>query len=242
MNYAIGYCYANRPLWFLPCTFVLSIIAYFFVFLVRKSDNKIHKSCILITTTIIGCVALYITEEYTDLRFLPWKIDGAIHMLPFFVAGYSFNEYKWWSKILELPFWLKALLWFFLMISGGGLGIINEKAIYHGNYYGNIWIMYVSAMLSCIGICLLSMIIPHIKIFSYFGQHTLGILLMHKFPILLFQKAIPFVAVLLDQQFVPAGLLVVIISMLLCCSVEWIIDRICPIMIGKSNKSNKKTI
>lgn len=237
INTLIGDCESNSPLWFLPCSFVLSIIGYSIIALANK--NKKYKVIILIVAAAIGCILLYVTEEFTNIRFLPWKIDGAIHMLPVFLAGYALNEFGILIKLAKLPIWLRAIISIILLSIGALLGIVNDNAGYLGNYYGNIWIMYLSALLTSIGICLMVQLFPKMKVISYVGQHTLSILLMHKFPILVFQKAIPYTKSLLSKQSVWLGIIVTVISISLCCLVELIIDRICPFIIGKYPKKRK---
>lgn len=230
-----GDCEANSPLWFLPCSFVMAVMAYGLINAVNKHTP--HIRILVLTAIAIVCgLALYVTEEFTKVKFLPWKLDAAVFMLPFFVAGYLFVEYGWIDRMLKLRGAWKAVAALLLMGIGAVLGLMNGEANYLGNYYGNVPVTYLAAFATCIGICFLSMLIPNRKLLTYVGRNTLAILLMHKFPVLLFQIAIPFTAAWIDQQNILVSIVVTLLSMALCCGAEWIICRICLMVIGKRKR------
>lgn len=235
-NIIIGDCEANRPLWFLPCTFVLSLISYSIIKLSNRSKDHRFKYTILIVTAILSCVLLWITEEYTDIRFLPWKIDGAIHMVSFFLFGYMLNELGIFFKILKMPMALKVIIIIVFLTIGAVCGVWNEVAVYRSNYYGNIGLFLVSAAFTIMGICVLSIVLPNAKIIISVGKSTLCILLMHKFPVLLFQKVIPFTGVLLKSQLVFVGIVISVFSIIVCYIAEIIIEKVCPFIIGRYKK------
>lgn len=231
-----GDCEANSPLWFLPCSFVMAVMAYGIINLVNKQENSIVRIWVLTVIAIVCGVALYVTEKFTKVKFLPWKLDAAVFMFPFFIVGYMSVEYGWIDRLLKLRGSLKAVAAVFLLGIGAVLGLMNGEANYLGNYYGNIPVTYLAAFATCIGIFFLSMLIPDIKMLTYVGRNTLAILLMHKFPVLLFQIAVPFTAAWIDQQSILVSIVVTLTSIALCCAAEWIIRRICPMVIGKRKR------
>lgn len=239
-NILMGDCESNSPLWFLPCSFVLSVIAYGAIKLANRPKDRIWGKCILFVMAMIGCIALYITEEFTSIKLLPWKMDTAVHMLPFFVVGYAVEEYGWMQKVTRLAKCPQLLIAVFLIGIGGVLGLLNGAANYLSNYYGNISVTYLAALASCLGICLLSTMLPSNGIMSRIGRATLCILLMHKFPILLFQVVIPSTATWIEQRIVPVGCLVTMVSIALCYLAQWVLTRICPVVIGQSKKTPKR--
>lgn len=236
LNVLIGDCDSNSPLWFLPCTFVLSIIGFCIVILSKRVSNRFLKICIFAAFLALGCISLWLTEEFTEIKFLVYKIDGALHMLPFFIVGYAMNEFSLFEKISKISVYLRVFLTLALILLGGVLGILNETSVYLGNYYDNIWLMYISALFTGVGICLLAQLLPKFPPLLYIGRHTMAILLMHKFPILLFYELIPITKRLLKEECVPIGLFVMIISVLLCLAVERLILLVCPFVIGKNRK------
>ena len=240
INILIGDCDANSPLWFLPCTFVISIMAYGIIRLIHKIQKKKYKWCALLAFAAIGCAALFFTEAFTTIRFWVYKVDGAVFMLPFFLAGYAMQEFLCFEKMARWPLYLRVLCIAALLLLGGGVGALNGRSTYLGNYYDNVGAMYIAAMATSIGVCLLVQMVPLWSVPAYVGQHTLGILLMHKFPVLLFQVGIPFTAKQLEHNSVLIGVVVTAISIVLCCGVETIIVRICPILIGKKKQKKIK--
>ena len=238
-NVIIGNCDANRPLWFLPCAFVISLMAYGVIRLSNCMKKRTHKLWVYVAFVAVGCVALYVVETFTTVKFLPYKLDGAVFMIPFFLAGHALQEFSCFEKIARWPLYIRILVTAALLLLGGAVGLLNGRSIYLGNYYDNVWAMYLAALATGIGICLLSQMLPTWSISTYVGKHTLGIVLMHKFPVLVFQVVVPFTAPWLAQDSMPMGLLVTVISVALCCVVELGIIRICPFMLGATFK--KKT-
>ena len=228
-----GNCDANRPLWFLPCAYAMSIITYGLINVVNRQKNSTVKLVILICVAIVSGGALYVLEEFTDIKFLPWKLDAAVYMLPFFIVGYVLMEYEWVERIQKCSSFIRILVAFALIGMGAWLGLSNEEANYLGNYIGNILMTYLSAFASCIGICALSMLIPDIRLLTYVGKSTLCILLMHKFPVLLFQVVIPYVAHRIGNQSILTSVVVTVVTIALCCVAQWILSVLCPIAIGK---------
>ena len=223
----MGYCNANRPLWFLPCFFTASIIAYVII-----KATKNNKHCI-IATIVFFIILQYLNNTFLHISILPFKLETVITLLPFLMIGYLLKPLA--QKLLGTKFKYHKLIYIsisiLLLLAGGLLGIYNKEAGYLGNYYGNTFIFYISALLTIFGVCIIGSFIYQIKIMNYIGQHTLPIMLMHKFPIeficILFIKS-----PLKDSNFIIA-LSITIISIILCCLVELLILKICPFILGK---------
>lgn len=228
-----GYCRANNPLWFLPCAFVMCTIAY----LIVRSVNNIQASKVRIF--IFVCIAtafgilMYLNYHYIGIHRIFYKTDSALELLPFFLIGYCFFEYNVSKKIESLNTYIKVPLAIALIILGAILGSINKEAAYLSSIYGNIAVFYLSAILSILGIIILCMTLRPLKLLTYCGARTITILLLHKFPILAFQRVIPFTSAYLENYSVPVGVAVALISIAVCCVIDVLIMRIAPFMIGK---------
>lgn len=99
-----GYCDANRPLWFIPCSFCVAVFGYGIVSMVNKLCVSQKNRCrLLMIVALLGCLALYVNDTYLHIYNLFWKADTAIQMLPFFIAGYIVMEFNVLEQIFALP-------------------------------------------------------------------------------------------------------------------------------------------
>ena len=235
-----GYCDANRPLWFIPCSFCVAVFGYGIVSMVNKLCVSQKNRCrLLMIVALLGCLALYVNDTYLHIYNLFWKADTAIQMLPFFIAGYIVMEFNVLEQIFALPKGEKICLCVASIVCGGALGIWNDEAGYLGNYYGYISIFYCSALISILGYLLAAKLLPPFNVFTYIGRSTLSILLMHKFPLLVFQYLIPFTKKLLQQRSLAIGICVSLLAIAFCCSVQELFNHICPVLIGRSKTERR---
>lgn len=219
----------NTPLWFLPCMFVTKIFYYALCKISRQKDTIILAvSAALFTLGIV----------YTRLNgpMLPFNIQVALKMLLFFAIGrnisLSFSTAKIWniSKI-------KALIFGALMLIITTLvAYISPNVDYANDTFTNIPAFLVTAFMGSFGICFVSMGIGKCNVLEYVGKNSLPILVMHKFPILVFQTIGPFKAPL-AQYNDTIGILTAIgvsaVAVLLCLTVGWFIKRYIPFMFGE---------
>lgn len=230
-----GYCDANRPLWFIPCSFCVSIFGYGIIKLSNRFTTlKSRKVCFLAIVAAAGCILLYINDSYFHIYNLFWKADTAIEMIPFFILGYITMEYKCIESIFALSRIKKLFLCMALIATGGLLGIWNDEVGYLGNYYGNISVFYGSALISILGYILAAELLPPIKAFRYVGKRTLSILLIHKFPLIVFQYLIPFTRRMLQQYSLLTGVFVSLIAIVVGCVGQEVFHHFCPVLVGES--------
>lgn len=74
---------------------------------------------------------------------------------------------------------------------------------------------------------------------TYVGQNTIGIMVMHKFPILFFVGLVPVTKRLNSEYPLPGAVLIASISIALCLIASKVLYRVCPLALGK-NKSKKE--
>ena len=71
---------------------------------------------------------------------------------------------------------------------------------------------------------------------EFLGKRTLSILLMHKFPILVFQIMTPVISGWLKNpdsfQGILSALITAVLSIIMCCIADKVIHRIVPWMLG----------
>lgn len=231
-----GYCSVNRPLWFLPCTFLVSVITFLIIKLTNKCKLARTKHFIILTVILASMIWQFLNDSFFNISGLPWKLETALNMLSFFFIGFLIRPVIEKTEKRILTF-IAAVV---LIVIGAILGLINGEAGYLGNYYGNIFIYYTAALSTIFGLCFACIFIPaKNNVVSYIGTNTLVILLMHKFPIVFFQFLIPVTKRYMAENNVFAGIIVSIISIAITLVAGEIIAKFLPVIIGK--KSKKKT-
>ena len=223
----------NTPLWYLPCLISIEIVAS--ILGVIKIRYK-EETC-LVLSIVIACVCY----RYFKLHTLFMEFESAIYLMPFFCAGKVLCSYSGYlySKLRKMKF--STYMYLIMIIAGSAIGFFNGVPGYLSDGYGRSYALFaLSAMVICLGI-IGTVVGLQIKLgkLEYIGKRTLSILVMHKFPIMLFSILVTKVLkISINNYFLElvvclcgAGVTVV------CCLIgDMIIDRICPVLVGKQRK------
>lgn len=116
------------------------------------------------------------------------------------------------------------------------VGFLNDKVNYNSDVFGNIPLFYLGAILGCTGLVFFSIALHKQKVLEWIGKHTLPILLMHKFPVLLFQILPPFKGWLQNPDSIIgilSGVFISFLVILLCLLVYSFLHLIFPILFGE---------
>lgn len=235
----------NQPLWFLPCGFVTIVLVYCF-------EGRIHglgepgKRMARIGFILVSLAGNLLYCGTLRWLHLPFGAEVAISMSGFVEMG-----------ILLAPLGrvgnraVSGLLGALFVVLGFILGMYNgEVSVMSLRFGDDILLYYVVALLCIVGILLLSIWLCSVKAFerarraiAYCGRHTIAILCMHKFPILVFQYILPwtkalFVATSDGVVKNAVGFVITVIVIGMCLVVELPINRIMPVVFG--NEPAKK--
>lgn len=234
-NPNLGNMQWNQPLWFLPSLMIQLILINFFENFIF---NLKHKKYIRTLMLICLCVLGYVLSFYKI--HLPFQLEAALCMLIFTYAGIfiknnreKLTNNQLISKIIDKKYLIIVLLIASLVIS-----VILERnnstvSVMLDNY-GNYFIYIVVNILMIFNIMLLSNLIDKAlkkqRIISFIGQNTLIILLIHKFPILFFQKVCPFIKDILNKNDTVLnnlmGILISLIVIAMCIILKYFINLI----------------
>lgn len=214
----------NTALWFLPCLFVTKVLYYG---LVRACRENLGGMLAL----SLGLAALGCWYTGAELPFLPFSVTVAVKMLPLFVLGriclpLAGRELPR-EKVLFLGL---ALLGLACVIAWGA-----PKVNYSDDLFPDLPAFCATAVLGTGGLSLLSMGVARNRMLEYLGRNTLAVMVMHKFPVMLFQIAGPFRDLLLENDTLPAhlwGMAVCLISIGLCLMAAGLIRRTVPALLG----------
>lgn len=222
-----GNCRANRPLWFLPCMFCCYILC-FAISRIVKSRPIYIKRIVAFSVAVVSFAICFLNEEFLNINALFFKVDVAIFMLAFVSVGYLVKP----LLLKRFNVFVAALLAIPLLIAGGITAFGNSTIMYLSNNYRNVPLFFISAILTIMGFCILSILISrcNLKIITaplvYVGKRTLPILLMHKFPILFFQVIVPWTKQSMAENDPFIGLVVAIISIAMCLGVDMLMIKI----------------
>lgn len=217
----------NTPLWFLPCLFATKIIYYLICKLCRGKQIAVLTGSMVISGLGYVLTALGVFG-------LPFNLAVSMKMLVFFSLGrIIFCEYQKHKYVISR--YRSFILGITLIVITAFIASLAPKVNYSGDTFPNIAAFLLTSLLGTAGICFISMGISNCKLLEYIGKRTLAVLVMHKFPILLFQTVGPMKTLLTQNNSaigVLVALLVSIITIFLCLTAELVIRRFLPFMLG----------
>lgn len=226
-NSGTGLMRWNMPLWYLPMLFGLVVIAW----AVYKDEQSIAKDWIILASSVMIAVLCYSVLKLDDF---PFGLETALSLFPFFAIGRLIGRYQ---KALDRIHQRTILfVGVFMVLLGTAMTIGNGQISYNADSYGQRGFLYFIIMSStlCIGFALLSKFVKRgIKWMTYVGQNTIGIMVMHKFPILFFVGLVPVTKRLNSEYPLPGAVLIASISIALCLIASEVIYRVCPLVLGK---------
>lgn len=233
----------NRPLWFLPCLFLsLSIVEVLESWMLYRKESTNHKRVFIICCFLFTGIIWNIAANW----ILPFQLESAITMVGFIETGILFKECDFGTKISSLTFGTKITFLIFCIIVGVGLSQLNGYTDARVCSYGRIPVIYIAtSFLLGTAVILLAILINHNKYLELLGRNSLSILLMHKFPILGFQKVIPFTKQILNNDSpnsiirVLTTLSVSFFCIFLCLIISKIIMMFLPECLGQKRAKNK---
>lgn len=229
-NSGTGLMRWNMPLWYIPMIFVLLLIA-FWVF--RRKDNLKWDILVLGVSTAIA-IFFY---EVIKLPNLPFGLETAIYMFPFFSLGKAIGTiHREIAKVHIAPKIATALL---CIMAGTLMTVGNGQVSYNADSYGAHGFGYflIMAMLLSVGFISLMMCVPNgIAPLNYAGRNTVGIMVMHKFPILFFVGLFPLSKKLIITYPLAVSIVVALLSVAMCLAASEIIYRVCPMVLGRKKR------
>lgn len=226
-NSGTGLMRWNMPLWYIPMIFVLLLMAYW-VF--NKRDDLKWNILVLV---ISSGVAIFF-NEMVELPNLPFGLETAIYMFPFFTLGKVIGSIQ--GKLASANPMSKVAIATICIAAGTFMTIGNGQISYNADSYGKHGFVYflVMATLLCIGFVIIATCIPNgVKSINYVGKNTVGIMVMHKFPILFFVGLFPLSKRLIGTYPLAVSIVVATLSVVMCLVVSEIIYRVCPIVLGR---------
>lgn len=228
-----GMLKANAPLWFLPCVFCVLLMLYGAVHLAKG------RALPYAALTALSVTAGLVNEHLRILDRWPLGFETALHMLPFALLGHAFRSVS--EKIEAMPDARKAVAGGLLIAAGTAVQMgFGVSGLYMFDRYTSLALLYACALMLSAGVALLGMVkaLARLRLISYVGGHTFVILLLHKFPLLVFRYLCPGIGPRLLAGSVPLALAVTAVTLALCLAAEKPLAKICPVLLGRRKKQS----
>lgn len=216
----------NSPLWFLPCYYIVVVLAKLVSEKIRI-ENKYTSTTSALSFLLLGYVV------YQHFNFpMPYGFETALIMLYYFFLG---------RQVRVLHLGLQKITPYMALIFlalGYWFHLFNGKISCMNNNYGESFVAFVAAATcSAIGYLTLFRCLRPLPLLSVIGVHTIPFLVMHKMPVVFFQAKVPATSYSLRFGTSPEQLLTALavasISMCLCWLVYRILVRWAPWMFGE---------
>lgn len=240
-NSETGYFEWNRPFWFLTCLLSVEVIFYFILVFLNKIKGRV-KSWIIYTLIMLFAITWMIILSVIDLNIVwPFELETALGGGCFFfgfgllvrerVFNITRGEINVWRRKTVLLLTISVLL-----IANIYFTLINGTVDFRSDHYSNLGLFIINTFAGSGWIIFLSILIGRNRILEYIGNHTIEILLMHKFPLILLKLIYAHFDIDLN---ILTSLLISIISILLCLVVGRILSIIAPFAFGKKKVLHK---
>lgn len=218
----------NSPLWFLPCYFLVVIIAKMSYEKTRNCKWKSFLSALFFL--FIGGIVYYFFNFAC-----PFGFETALVMLFFYFLGHGLKQLPIPINKLKLIITISCLGFGFI------LHLFNGRISCMNNNYQNSYIIFIlSASFSLIGYCYLFSFFTKCKVLSYLGKHTIPILVAHKMPLVVFQSKLGIISTYLKTGNLlvqlSLALLMAIVSIALSLLAYKVVSKFLPILYGEAKK------
>ena len=220
----------NIVLWFLPCLFFVSI-SYYVIERFVKNDFLILL--IVVFVSFLGWLC-----SIKQLS-LPFSLDSAFIVFPFYFLGHKFNRYA--AGISKTPNFGLVLFVILLVVIhvvvyqfnakvNGGIDVSSAKT-------GNYILFYIAATAASLYCFIVSYFVKEVKIFNFFGEKSIIVLLIH-LPLI---QILSLCLMKLNITGLPS-FFVACITLLICIPLINFIEKRIPYSIGNISKPLKQKI
>lgn len=218
----------NQPLWFLTCFFCTNIVCHMII----RLNKKYLLYAFMFVCVLLGAFFCH----FKNIK-LPWHFETSISMNVWYLIGYIYRSKNIIERLKKNN--KRFLFPIFLIIMGIIFSFFNTRVVgVRNEHYGILLVYYVSAFCTINGLIILAMEIKRCPLLEGIGINTIGILVLHKFPILFFQEIVGTTKNLLSKpnslQGLVLGMGLSFAIVLLCYYLSMVIKSYCPIVFGYS--------
>ena len=208
-------------MWFLSALIFIELLSV----LLNRVRVKIRFIIILATALLAALYAPYKSGSY-----VPWNVDVALFLLPFFEIGRIAKPLI--AKLKKTSVALKAV-GFSILVTLIPLSALNgDVNIYRCLFGQNILLYYINGMIGIVGMVSLSLLLSgHVaKIIAYCGRNTLVPMCIHQPLIMVFTRV--FAHISLPSVYLSRFVLAIVV-IVTSFAIGTIITQYCPFLVGR---------
>ena len=229
----------NRPLWFLPCLVLTYMLWLLVIKMIYKVERSKKEEILLYFIFIIGVFSVgFLFEPLCRGIQLPFHMETVVFVFPFVGIGIIYKNYLL-EQIGLIKNSMKLVLGIIFLMMSLNLGSATWLTNLRQEQFHGYLRFYTVSILVSVAIIFFSYAIKQNALLEYVGKRTLPILLMHKFPVLFFQKMCPWIKTEIAKGSVIIEVLVTIITIFMCIIAGAIIEKYIPWSIGVKRNDNK---
>ena len=224
-----------RPIWFLPMLFSAYLLAWIAVrvadYLSRYAGCRILWLLLFAVFIFCGC---WVFSPLIEAVVMPFSLETAATLLPFLLLGIYLQEkpVRVPGKSACVTFAACAIALCLAMDASG----VNSTNWYIEDVFGNRLVFLVVALTVSLAVLGLSKRHNRFGLFSYIGSHTMSILVLHKYPLMLIQLALGMTHHNeLMESAIFSGLVSLCVALLCAVIEDKLINPVCPLALGNEN-------
>lgn len=225
----------NRPLWFVLCLISVYLLAGF----TEIAAARFGKAARFLAMAL-GFGGGWLFSEPLHGIALPFCLEHALLGLVYFELGVLCRNLGLGDKLGEfakrkLPGLLTAVA---LLAAVCGISYYIGVAQMISMEFGRSYLLcFFASLCGILFLLLISLYLQGSRLLQRLGQCSLAILMMHKFPLLLFQTVIPVTKTLLEQGNTLGGvacaLTVAVVVTGVCLLAAVALEKVFPLAVGK---------
>lgn len=226
----------NRPLWYIPCIFMIELVAVFLSLIKIKEKRLIY----FVSFTVLGFVLYHFVHPHAIFM----ELESMVYLMPFFWLGSLLREKESLFAKLRNNKIVGVAVGILLIAAGSFIGFKNGFITYLSDTLGNYYLVFIlSAAMISGGIMLIEKSLSYgCRALTYIGMNTLPILMTHKFSIVA-------CSMMLKKVMQPSGfisvtaisLVITVIAVSVALAIGFVFSKFAPILIGKKSKKQHAT-
>ena len=213
----------NSVLWFLPTMFLVVIVAFLSFKLIKKRT--------LLSIVVIGVLLIFYGLRYNHINHLPFMLFKVLQYYIFFMLGVWLKRFR----AIKVDVGIVSIM----VVSFIGYFIFCRYTNFSTRPFGGYLLWIVKGFLGAVLTALIIKGLPEhgFKWLEWVGGMSMGIMLIHKFPLVAIQEHIPIIRSMFYNEVNMAifGSIIVFLLALVCSILGTIIlRRIFPWSIGEA--------
>lgn len=215
----------NTPLWFLTALVMVQVLHWGIDRLLSRF--RLRAPLVLAAGTLVGAIGYVAQDQMT----LPWSLERALTLLPFFTLGALLGpRARGWMPTASVKWAVAGLA---LLAATIGVAFLNGLVDYVAKTFHSPMLWIVGSALGIAGIVSLAVACQPSGWLRWLGRASMTILVLHKFPVIAMQLAAGTLFDSYSGWTAPLAVITIaVFSILLSAAVHPLLMRFLPEAVG----------